>query len=125
MSDKILGQTVNSLCWCGKRILERVELPQRRGGYNFEFTHDTLRYHVSVRALAGQPVELFLNCGKIDSGADLVARDAAVIISVMLQYGIPLSVMASSALGKNPDGSPSSPIGKLLEILLKESQNAK
>jgi hypothetical protein len=46
-------------------------------------------------------------------------RDAAILISVALQYGIPVDELAKS-MGANPDGRPSSPIGAILEILARE-----
>ncbi len=107
-------------CWCGRELLQRTELANRRGGYNFSFDHDELQYNVSVRTHKNVPMELFLNANKIDSAADLVARDAAIVLSIMLQFGIPLSVLAASALGRNVDGSPSSPIGKLIDILAQQ-----
>jgi hypothetical protein len=94
-------------------------LANRRGGYNFDFVHDNMQYNASVRTHKGIPVEVFLNANKIDSSADMVARDAAIMLSIMLQFGVPLSALADSALGKNADGSSSSPIGALIEILAK------
>ena len=107
-------------CWCGRDLLVRTELANRRGGYNFEFVHEGLKYSASVREHNGKPLEIFLNSGKIDSSNDLIARDAAIVISIMLQYGVPLSALAQSALGKNADGSSSSPIGALIEILARQ-----
>ena len=107
-------------CWCGKRIHQRLELPDRRGGENFDFIHRGFRYSASVRYPSDSsvvPAEIFLNSEKIASSNDLVARDAAIVISVALQYGVPLDEMAH-ALGRDEDGAASSPIGKLLDILL-------
>ena len=113
-------------CWCGRELLQRTELANRRGGYNFEFSHEGLKYSASVREHKGRPLEVFLNCSKIDSASDLVARDAAIMLSIMLQYGVPISALAQSALGKNVDGSSSSPIGALIEILARqEAQRGK
>jgi ribonucleoside-diphosphate reductase alpha chain len=120
MNEQIIGEIRDGVCWCGKRVLERREMPGRRGGDNFEFTHQGLRYHASIRYstdTAVVPSEIFLNCSKVDSSADLAARDAAILASVALQYGVPLADLAH-ALGRDPDGLASSPIGKLLDILL-------
>ncbi len=118
--ERIMGEVRDGICWCGKRILERQEMPGRRAGENFEFTHKGHRYLASARYQSVHtvvPSEVFLNSAKIDSDHDLVARDAAVVISVALQYGVPLADLAH-ALGRDPDGLASSPIGKLLDILL-------
>jgi len=118
--ERIVGEVREGICWCGKRILERLEMPGRRTGDNFDFLHKGHRYLASVRYQTETtvvPSEVFLNSSKIDSDHDLVARDAAVVISVALQYGVPLTDLAH-ALGRDPDGTASSPIGKLLDILL-------
>jgi hypothetical protein len=106
-------------CWCGRMMLERAELPNRRAGENFEFLHGGLRFVVSTRGDHSALSEVFVNCSKIDSSADLLVRDAAVIISIAIQYGVSLRELAH-ALGRNEDGTPSSPIGKLLDILTDE-----
>jgi hypothetical protein len=111
-------------CWCGRLFLSRIELPQRRGGTNFEFTHSGMRFVASVRATrVGEKVtEIFLNSEKIDSFADLLSRDAACAISIALQYGVPLSALAHS-MGRNADGTACSPIGELLDIMMREEGN--
>lgn len=117
---------MSNKCWCGRMLLERTELPNRRRGEDFEFSHEGLRFHASIRytnPTSVNPVEIFLNCAKVDSSADLAARDAAIIASVALQYGVPLSAL-SHALGRNQDGSASSPIGALLDILTGERTRA-
>jgi hypothetical protein len=118
--ERVMGEIREGICWCGRRVLERQEMPGRRTGENFEFTHKGHRYLASARystTTAIVPSEVFLNSAKIDSDHDLVARDAAVVISVALQYGVPLTDLAH-ALGRDPDGTASSPIGRLLDILL-------
>lgn len=108
-----------SECWCGRRLMERTELPGRRGGENFELVHDGMIFTASVR-YAGvtdlQPREVFLSAAKPDSAIDLAARDGAILVSVALQYGIPLAELARS-LSRNADGAASSPIGALLDLL--------
>lgn len=123
-NEIIMGQIMGNQCWCGRKILQRIEVPQRRHGENFEFTHDGQKFHASVRyasVTALDPLEIFLNGAKADSAVDLAARDAAILVSIALQYGVPLNVL-SHAMGKNPDGSPSSPVGQLLAIMAKEQQ---
>jgi hypothetical protein len=108
-------------CWCGKPLLYRRDLPQRRGGSNFEFLVGTTRFTASIRRedFRSPISEVFINSSKIDSDVDLTMRDAAILISVALQYGIPVEELAKS-MGQNPDGQASSPIGAILAILAKE-----
>jgi hypothetical protein len=106
-------------CWCGRRIFQRRELPSRRGGENFEFTLDGQRFFASVRYASVtdlQPREVFLNSEKPDSAVDLAARDAAVLVSIALQYGVELGELKRS-LSRNLDGSAGSPIAALLDLL--------
>ncbi len=114
---------MSDLCWCGKRFFARQELPARRGGENFEFEHDGQDFVASVRyadVTDLQPREIFLNAKKPDSDIDKAARDAAVLVSIALQYGVPLEELASAPLSRNPDGKASSPIGALLDLLTKK-----
>jgi hypothetical protein len=111
------------LCWCGKPLLVRRELPQRRGGENFEFIVGRTKFTASVRreSRRTQVTEIFVNGPKVDSDVDVTIRDAAVVISIALQYGISASELANST-GRNPDASAASPIGAILDILAREEK---
>lgn len=71
------------------------------------------------RYLDGKIGEVFINTQKIGTSSDVLVRDAAVILSIAMQYGAPLEVM-SRAITRNPDGQPSGPIGELLDKLASE-----
>src|ERR1700677_1180789 len=109
--ERIIGKVdPEGFCWCGRRVLLRLDLPNRRGGENFEFLHKGHKYYASIRYPNAQsvlPREIFLNSAKIDSDHDMAARDAAIMVSVALQYGVPLAELAH-ALGRDPDGEASS-----------------
>lgn len=101
----------------------RNTLPNRRLAETFEFDHapdkgmQPMRYTATIgRYENGDIGELFLNSVKIGSGADANARDASIAVSIAIQHGVPLRVLRD-AFTRNSDGSPSSPIGKLLDIL--------
>ncbi len=115
-------------CWCGQELLVREELPTRRLGENFSFEHHGLHFNATVgrRKSDGPISEVFLNVagdkgGKYGSDSDLAARDAAVAVSLALQHGIPLGVLQRS-MGRELDGSASSPIGHLLDLLVNEEK---
>ena len=113
-------------CWCGAKLFRRRELPQRRGGENFSFEHDGQKFTASVRYASITdltPREVFLNAEKPDSAVDLAAKDAAVLVSVALQYGVELRELSRS-LSRNADGGASSPIGALLDLLTREEPKA-
>lgn len=109
-------------CWCGRTYFFREKLPQRRGGENFDFVVGRTRFTASVRRSGARASEVFINSSKIDSDVDLTMRDAAVLISIALQYGITTHELAHS-MGRNPDGRASSPIGEILDILNKMEQH--
>lgn len=112
-----------TLCWCGVQKLERLELPNRRGGENLEFVVGNTRFTASVRRASkrARVTEIFVNGPKVDSDVDVTIRDAAVVISIALQYGISASELANST-GRNPDASAASPIGAILDILAREER---
>jgi hypothetical protein len=87
--------------------------------------HETVRFtHWDMPYVAGLGrensrapiVEVFLNCSKSGSQAETLARDSAVLLSLALQHGAPLSTIAH-ALTRNGDGSPSGPIGALVDLM--------
>lgn len=96
----------------------RVTLPLRRLHEVFSFEHWGQRFHVGIgRATIASPVqEVWINSGKSGTQAETLARDSAVLISLGLQYGIPLSVMRR-AIMRDLDGRASGPIGALLDLL--------
>ena len=105
-----------TLCWCGRTYFNRERLASRREGENFDFIVGNTKFTASVRREEGRTKEVFINSTKIDSAVDLTMRDAAILISIALQYGIAVREMAHS-MGRNPDGRASSPIGEILDII--------
>ena len=53
---------------------------------------------------------------KNGTAADAAAKDAAVVCSIALQYGVPLDVI-SHALLRDPRGKASSPLGVALDMI--------
>lgn len=95
----------------------RTVLPNRRRSENFDFEHGGVRFAATVGFGAdGEVAEVFLNSAKLGSDADCSARDSAITTSLALQHGTPL-VTLRGAVTRNQDGTPSSPIGKLLDLL--------
>lgn len=92
----------------------RQILPQRRACETFDFEHDGSCYTATLgRHETGTIGEVFLN-GRRHNNA--VMRDAAIAVSLALQYGTPLETLRK-AMTRNGDGAASSPIGKLLDLL--------
>ncbi len=70
----------------------------------------------------GRPVELFLSAGKTGSALDAILGDAAVVISIALQHGIPAAALRKSVsrLPETLDGPAeraASPIGAALALI--------
>ncbi|MCZ8100607.1 MAG: hypothetical protein O9972_22190 [Burkholderiales bacterium] len=93
----------------------REKIPDRREAEHFEFIFRGRRFEVGMgRYPDGRPAEVFLSTAKSGAEMQAIARDAAVAISIMLQYGAPLSVLRA-AVTRDHDGAADSPIGALLD----------
>lgn len=93
----------------------RKSLPNRRASESFGFVCAGLNYTATVsRDDEGHLAELFVNNHKVNSEADINARDAAILCSLLLQYGAPVKMIRAS-LGCNSDGEPISPVGVALK----------
>ena len=107
----------------------REPLPARRLGVTLGFEHNGMHFTATAgRRSTHEPItEVFLNIapdrgGKYGSDSDLAARDAAVAVSLALQHGVPLGVL-QRAMGRELDGTPSTPIGKLLDIIREDEDD--
>ena len=103
----------------------RSVLPQRRRSETFE-----LRWGKQNTVFAitigfyddGSPGEVFISGAKAGSDLDAASRDNAVLLSIALQHGVPLQVMAG-AVTRELDGSPSTIAGKVIDMLVKAKVN--
>jgi len=65
----------------------------------------------------GSPGEVFVSAAKVPgTDLDAMARDGAILLSLCMQYGVPLDVLAG-ALTRNIDGSPSAITGAVVDRL--------
>lgn len=69
----------------------RQRLPQRRAHEVIDFEHGGYRYTAGIgRFDDGRLAEIFLNVpGRVGSGIEIMARDAATVASIALQHGAP------------------------------------
>lgn len=99
--------------------MRRETLPNRRLAINMRIRAGTTQMVMGVGFFPdGRPAEVFVSDIKAGSDMDAVARDAAILLSIALQHGIPLPEIAKS-LTQDPGGTPSSVIGSLVKELLK------
>jgi hypothetical protein len=97
--------------------VSRQRLPNRRHAYTFDFEHAGLKYTATVGRFAdGRPAELFIQNHKTNSGADVNARDAAILVSFALQFGADADVIRK-ALSRDSQGRPSGVVGAALDII--------
>ena len=95
----------------------RQRLPNRRGHELLTFEHVGIRYTVGVgRFEDGTLAEIFLNTAKHGTALDVIARDAAVAASLLLQHGCSVDTLRQ-ALTRNSDGSASGPLARALDLI--------
>lgn len=97
--------------------MSRARLPNRRPARMLKIPFGGMSYFVSYALGAGGSVaEVFISCDRPTSDAAQVARDAAVTISIALQYGAALDVMRG-AITRDHDGVAASIIGAALDSI--------
>jgi hypothetical protein len=95
----------------------RERLPNRRECESFEFRHAGHPFTLCAGfRVDGRVVEIFLSSHKRGSPIEAIARDAAVTVSIALQFGAPLETIRA-ALTKDHDGSPATLLGAALDNL--------
>lgn len=98
----------------------RETLPNRRTSELVTFEHGGFRCSGQVTfydpLTPARPAEVFLDLGKPGSEVQAMARDAAVIASLALQYGAPFEALRS-ALTRLDDGKAAGPMGALFDLV--------
>ncbi len=86
-------------------MVGNVRLPNRRPSHTetLEVAGQAVTATVGFDPANDQPRELFLTAGKEGSTLDALLADAAVVISVALQYGVSAQALAKS-VGRLPGG---------------------
>src|SRR4030088_1156514 len=103
----------------------RRRLPQRRFHELLDFEHAGYRYTAGLGFFeTGGLAEIFINVpGRSGTAIEAVARDAAILASICLQYGAPVEVIRR-ALTRNGDGSAGGPLGVVLDLLAQASNQS-
>jgi hypothetical protein len=105
----------------------REKLPLRRSSEVVAFNHiSPLGHPTSYTATIGyypdgRIGEVFVDGKMSSSEAGALAHDAAVLISIALQHGVPMIEM-QSAMGRGDDHRPHSIIGSTLDLLRDEER---
>ena len=95
----------------------RLRLPNRRRAETLTLEHAGLKYKVTIGYFDdGTPAEAFVSNHKAGNASDVAARDAGILLSLLLQYGCPVETIAH-AVSRNSDGSASGVIGAVLDMI--------
>jgi hypothetical protein len=93
----------------------RDRLPNRRSAISTGFERDGARFEMTTGFYPdGRPGEVFLNADRANSLLDFLMSDAAIAVSLALQYGASLDELRH-AMKRDSRGQPSSPIGEALD----------
>jgi hypothetical protein len=97
--------------------VNRQRLSNRRFSESFSFSVEGMRYTATIsRFDDGRLGELFLNNHKHGNQSDTNARDAAIILSFVLQYGANIDEIRS-ALCRDARGKAMGPVGAALDFM--------
>jgi hypothetical protein len=107
----------------------RHRVANRRHLETVAVEHEGQRYKISLgrelicvdRGQLGPVVEVFLNAQKVNSPADVLSSDGAILMSMLIQFGCPPSSIVKS-MKHNSDGTPASPLGRAAALLAEASQ---
>jgi len=111
-------------------MTDRRLLPQRRSTFTFDIHDESGRIDMTVAYSTFEPpgaspphtvAEIFVTSRKIGSGTEAIARDAAILLSLAVQYGCPLDTIMH-ALTRNQDGSAQSLMGRVVDRVMREAQ---
>jgi hypothetical protein len=95
----------------------RQHLPNRRHHEVFDFYHWGRKFIAGIGRATNYDIrEIWINSGRSGEQMETLARDCAVLISLGLQHGVPLSTMRRACM-RNLDGSPTGPVGALLDLI--------
>jgi len=95
-------------------MIDRIPLPPRRFSEVVRLNNTTtaqIGYYDD-----GRPGEVFVDGAKAGSDAEVNAKDAAVVISIALQYGVPVDILRHS-VSRDASGTPQGVVGMVLDKL--------
>jgi hypothetical protein len=94
---------------------QRHRLPHKRACETITFQHAGASFTMTAgRYEDGRIGEAFINAGHANSALDFLISDAAILLSIALQFGADPDELRH-AMKRFGDGSPASPIGAALD----------
>lgn len=99
-------------------MTQRRYLTNRRRLVTIEYERDGNHFRLAAGYYPGGEIgELFLNAGKTNSTLDALTSDAAICLSLALQFGCPLDQLRHAVKRDGDTGRASSFIGEALDRL--------
>ena len=103
-------------------MAERANLPERRELTRFASVFEGQRYAIDYACFSnGRVAEIFVTAEKTASAAEAIARDAAIVISIGLQHGVPPEALRK-AMTRDARGEPLSIVGHALDAVAAETE---
>lgn len=97
--------------------MTREMLPARRAATSFDVNVRGVSYTATLGYYDdGRVGEVFVDGPKTGTDVETNASDAAAILSVALQHGVPPAALARS-VQRDGDGRPLGPVGVLVDLL--------
>jgi hypothetical protein len=94
----------------------------RRASQQLTFDCNGQKYVATISRFAdGRLAEIFISNAKGGSHSDSAAKDAAVVCSISLQYGVPTNVIRHALL-RDGRGQASTPLGVALDLICEHSE---
>lgn len=95
----------------------RQTLPNRREAETFDLRFWNQQFSVTVGTFPdGAPAEIFIDGGKSGQDVQSTARDAAVVLSLALQFGAPIETIRH-AVTRSSSGAAASILGAIIDAL--------
>jgi ribonucleoside-diphosphate reductase alpha chain len=103
---------------CKPAQATRARLPSRRAAETFDLQAGGQHYRATIGRFpdSGHLAEIFISNTRAGSEADCNARDASVVASIALQYGVPIDVLRK-ALMRDARGTPCGPLAVALDLV--------
>ena len=103
--------------------MSRRRLPNRRASVTYDIHSQGLKFTATIsRSADGSIAEIFLQNHKAGSMAGINAQDSAVVASLALQHGVPVSVIRK-ALMRDSQGRASGPLAAALDKIISEVES--
>ena len=102
-------------------MTERQRLPNRRPCSTLLFRHNGSSYNLTVGFYAGGKVgETFIDGPRIGSEVAHLVHDVAVLVSIAVQYQVPVEVMRRAVGRTELTGTAHSIAGAVLDLMVAE-----